>query len=40
MNVFNIQLNEKTYKAGSQVSGILKILGGGIFNKFFMLKIF
>ena len=29
MNVFNIQTNETTYKPGSQVSGILKILRGG-----------
>ena len=29
MNVFKIQLNETTYKTGSQVSGTLKILGGG-----------
>lgn len=29
MNGFNIQLNETTYKIGSQVNGVLKILKGG-----------
>jgi len=29
VNVFNIQLNETTYKTGSQVNGVLKILRGG-----------